>query len=142
MPRIDGDASELDRVEKGRQVSANHSQVRRATLSLDFLGANCFRRFAGVLLEERRSGHTIGEPLHNQWTVCHHRKYERRDDGVVAHQVALRELVLREEDLAEIGDVHGYAGSHLEPCLPTLGLYLVQLRDDALEWEALRGSLC
>src|SRR5512140_1781076 len=105
MPRIDRDAAELNRVKQGAEITSDDAEVRRSAFGVNRFSANVVWRLAGILLEERLAGYTIWKALENERPICHHRQYEGSDRGVVTHQIALGQFLLREENFTKIRDI-------------------------------------
>ena len=87
-----------------------------SSLGIQRLDTHAWRRLllAMALLVEGRTVDAVREALHHERPVRHRGQQHRRDSGVVAKEVALRQLQLRPERLREIGDVQTLSTGQLD----------------------------
>ena len=111
-PRILRDRGELRRVEQRLQVAAD--DLRPLFDDADDGGADAGRHLGRAMLIERLARRRRWEIASSPAADRHRRQHERRDLDVVAEQVALRQLLLRPEDLVQVGDLQAVAVGQLE----------------------------
>src|ERR1700737_927190 len=115
MPRVDGNGSELDRVEKGEKISPDDPGLFFSVVGFYHLYTNLGRGgLRRLLLVEALAVDPIRETLQDERAILHHRQDEIGDARVVAHYVALRVLLLREKDLVQVGDLESSSVSEVE----------------------------
>jgi hypothetical protein len=123
------------RIEQRREIAAD--DVRwSATFT-----ARCGRKPASLraMLVERRSGHAVRKPFHDEWAIRNGWQKRRRHLRVVAEEGAFRQLLFRPEDLAEVRDRHLHAARKLQRPIAGATLDRIKLFDDARDVRGARS---
>src|ERR1700682_2590764 len=120
MPGVDRDGAELDRVKKGKQISADDSALLLSLIGLYHLDPDLGRRsLRGILLVEALPVDSVGKSFENERAILDRWKYEVLDARVVPHHVALGVLLLRKENLVQVGDLERFSTAEVESSVST-----------------------
>jgi hypothetical protein len=105
LPRVYLDRSDLHRVKQRQQISA-YDAIGVFPAFGDYPPRpHPFGHRFHVLLKERRALDAVWKTLQDQRAIRDRRKDQRGDRGVVAHDVALREAILREVQFVQAAHV-------------------------------------
>ena len=106
-PDVKAQAGQVDRPQHMGQVTGHQGLGRSAVGGGHDRGLEPFRMvLRHALLEERRAGGAVGEPLEQDRAAAHGPHQRLLDGLVVVDQVQLRLSPLGEEDLTGAGDAH------------------------------------
>src|SRR6266550_4209195 len=115
MPWVDGDGTELDRIKKREQIAADDPALLLTPIAFYQLDADLRRRsLRRLVLVETLPIDSIGESLENERPILDRWKDEVGNARVVTHHVTLGVLLLREEDLVQIGDPERFSTAEIE----------------------------
>ncbi len=124
QPRMHFNGAQLHGVQQRREISADESRLGAHRLRPD----SGRYMLAGILLKEERSPDPIWKALQYQRPVSHVRLQHRPHVGVVAHQPALRDTGVREEDLPQTRHVKRASRAEVQIALAAVSLDCIQLR--------------
>ena len=122
-PRILRDCRELRHVQQRLQVAPD--DLRPLFNAAHDLSAHAGGHLRGAVLIERRCRDAVGEALHDQRPIGDGRQHEGRGADVIAEEIALRQLLLRPENLMQVRDAQPVATGEREH---TVAAGLLQLR--------------
>src|SRR6266850_624332 len=115
MPWVDGDGTELDRIKKREQIATDDPALLLSPIGFYQLDADLRRhRLRRLMLVEALPIHSIGESLENERPILDRWKDEVSDARVVTQHVTLGVLLLRKEDLVQIGDLERFSTAEVE----------------------------
>src|SRR6267154_4804422 len=115
MPWVDGDGTELDRIKKREQIAADDPALFLSPIGFYQLDPDLRRRsLRRLLLVEALPIDSIGESLENERPILDRWKDKVSDARVVTHHVTLGVLLLRKEDLVQIGDLERFSAAEVE----------------------------